>query len=363
MTLNETEDKVNNKGEEGINILEKRKKINSNLILLVAFFSGVLLIISTYAWLSVSLDVKVKFFDMSVSSDSGLFISLDGINYSDSVEISMDSIIKDLKETYPDHTNQWSTAGLWPVSSNGIRNGNDPNFDMYKGELSKRRTETGSRLLNTFLMNEDKASAANIYISFDIFLKNVSGSPKSDNLFLDEGTMLTFDEEATEETKESMSGIMNSIRFGFVKIGSLPTKTEPRAIQHMTCNNNCQTVIYEPRATSHSLASVFEAYANYGITLTDGVKSPTYAIINEGENLKPTNGHPGSGIPLDRSHFALQNTITNFNRPIFTLPSAVTKMRVNIWIEGQDMDSLETHSDGSGVYLAIDFFKDLAGYE
>ncbi len=92
-----------------------------------------MLIVAAYAWLSASLNVRVKFFDLVVSSDSGLFISLDGIEYSDTVEISVDSLINDLKSTYPNNTNQWSTGGLWPVSSNGIKTPNSDKFSMYVG--------------------------------------------------------------------------------------------------------------------------------------------------------------------------------------------------------------------------------------
>ena len=51
----------------------------------------------------------------------GLFISLDGVNFSDTVEISYDSIINDIKTNYPTNTNQWASGGLWPASSNGIK--------------------------------------------------------------------------------------------------------------------------------------------------------------------------------------------------------------------------------------------------
>ena len=122
---------------------------------------------------------------MSVSSNSGLFISLDGVDFSDSVEISLDSVINDLEETYPSNTNQWASGGLWPVSTNGIANSNSDKFDVYVGEIvkNKKKIVPGERLLNTTLVDQDNSSSANVYIAFDIFLKNVSGSPTSDNLY------------------------------------------------------------------------------------------------------------------------------------------------------------------------------------
>ena len=74
------------------------------------------------------------------------------------------------------------------------------------------------------------------------------------------------------------------------------------------------------------------------------------------------NGQAGSGIPLDTEHFALQQTITNFDNPLFSLPNGVTKFRVYVWLEGQDLDSLETVSKGATIRITINFYKDLAGY-
>ena len=117
---------------------EKRSKLwfiirignNFNVMLIVAFFLGVLLIGSTYAWLSSSLDVRINFLNLTVSNDSGLSISLDGINFGESVVVSEDILIDDLKATYPNHVNQWCGRGLIPVSTIGIKN---PDSDKYCG--------------------------------------------------------------------------------------------------------------------------------------------------------------------------------------------------------------------------------------
>jgi hypothetical protein len=342
--------------------IENRLGLNSKLLMVITFFTGVLLIISTYAWLSQSLNVKVKFFDLSVSTDNGLFISLDGVDYSDSVEISMNSVITDLKATYPNHTNQWATGGLWSVSSNGIKNSNRDKLDVYVGEVSRYKDKIKKRrFLNTKLIEESEPMSLNSYIAFDLFLKNVSGSPKSDNLYL-EDTAIDFDEETPEDVRESMGNIMNSMRFGFIKIGSVSSKADTNTVQNIKCNNACEEIIYEPNSTTHSSDSIENVGAN-GIVLIDGKYNPTYAVISEGNYLEHLNGQEGSGIPLDTDHFALQHTITNFDKPIFQIPNGVMKLRVYVWIEGQDIDSLETYSKGAAINISINFVKDLAGYE
>ena len=73
-----------------------------------------------------------------------------------------------------------------------------------------------------------------------------------------------------------------------------------------------------------------------------------------------------SGSPnLDLNYFRLQNTIheEDFDRPLFEVPDGITKARIYLWVEGQDIDSLETDSEGADLYIDINFVKDRVGYE
>ena len=336
------------------------------LLLLVVFFIAVVLSFATYAWFSASLNVKVKFFDVKVSTETGLFISLDGVNFSDSVEITRDSITKDLVALYPNHTNQWAATGLWSVSSNGIPNSNADKFAIYNGSMGKYtdKARKGIRFVNTTLLSEDQPSEWNQYIAFDIFLKNVSGSPKKDNLYIGRTTYIDFDESADEETREKMQDIFNTMRMGIVKIGETSSKSDINTIQNLQCNGQCMSLIYEPNSTSHNEESI-EAAAALGITIEDNTYVPTYGVVAEGDHLDHKSGFVNSGVNLDTEHFALQHTIfeSDFSKPIFQVPNGITKARIYIWIEGQDVDALEVHSEGAPVALNLDLEKDLAGYE
>jgi hypothetical protein len=348
-----------------------KKGVNSKILIVLLFFSGILLAVSTYAWLSASLNVRVKFFELTVDSDSGIFISLDGIDFSSYIEVSYDSVIRELTPRYPNHANQWSYS-MWPVSSNGIKDSNSNRFAVYAGEVNKQKGAPikGKKFLNTILVNEDRPNGSNVYLAFDLFLKNVTASPHTDNLYFDEeDTAIDFDYDriigneiySKEEIIEAMHGIMNSLRLGILKMGSVPLKSDVRSIQNIGCNNICQAVIYEPNSTSHAPISIENA-SEFGITLIDGQYVPTYGVINEGKKLEHFNGQEGTGYPLDTEHFALQNTITSFEKPIFAIPSGITKLRVYVWIEGQDVDSLETNSRGAAITINLGLRKDLAGY-
>ena len=324
------------------------------------FALGVFLIFASYAWFSTTLNVKINNFNMVVQQNSGLSISLDGVNYDTFVEISQDTLLDGLTPTYPNHSSHWSYNGLIPVSSNGITNHNSPVFNMFSAGngVSYDRKDRTRGFITTYQLEENGPRTFSSYTAFDLFFKNVTGSPVSDNLYLDYGTQITLDENANEE----MQGLFNSLRIGIVKIGSLPKDASPRDVQNIRCNNNCESIIYEPNSTAHTSLSI-ERAKKYGVNLVDGERFPTFAFSKAGGPIYVDNTVSGSPN-LDMEYFTLQNTITenDFEEPLFSLPDGVTKVRVYLWVEGQDIDSLETDSEGASISLTISFVKDTEGY-
>ena len=167
----------------------KKDKHRFFMSMIIIFFLGILLIFSSYAWFSTSLNVQIKTFNMIVSRNSGLSISFDAINFDKSIEISKAVLIDKLVETYPNNLSQWSENGLVPVSSPGITNRNSYFFDIYQSSgvrYKNRDSEKG--YVTTALANESRRRSANYFIAFDLFFKNETGSPISDHLFLEQGT-------------------------------------------------------------------------------------------------------------------------------------------------------------------------------
>lgn len=336
--------------------------------ILVIFFLGILLIFSAYAWFSTSLNVKIKTFNMIVSRNSGLSISFDAINYDKSIEISEDMLINKLVETYPNNLSQWAANGLIPVSSPGIIDRNNYFFEIYQSsgvKYKNRNLEKG--YITTVLANESQRRSVNSYIAFDLFLKNETGSPISDHLFLEQGTQFVMESEIDDdiiltESEEEMVGLVNSARIGFVKVGSVPHDTPVEVIQNLRCNNDCQSVIYEPNSTNHSKMSI-ERAKKFGINLVDGREFPTYAYKRAGGPFELVDTISGS-VGLDYNYFMLQETMSTnaFDEPLFAIPDGITKIRVYVWLEGQDIDSLETDSAGAEVAISINFIKDTYGY-
>lgn len=339
------------------NIKEKVNEVKSknfNLMLLVTFFLGVIFMFSAYAWFYASLDVQVRMINLVVSKKNGLFISLDGVEFGSSVQISRENLIENLNETYPGNTSQWAKRGLYPISTIGIPDSNTKEFEFYYAsdfaidQVNKKRY-LSTRKNYEYGQNEDKQ-----YIAFDLFLKNITGSPVSDNLYIDHGTNLIVDEGDTEQ----IQGLINSARIGFVKVGSVPRTATIEEIQNIDCNNECQMVIYEPNATDHTELSR-ERAKKYDIDLLNGQYYPTLAITGEMNFYEITEVAKGNLA----ENFELQPTRFSIDNPIFTIPDGITKVRVYVWLEGQDIDSLETRSDGADVSIAINLIKDTAGFD
>lgn len=337
-----------------ISMLEKFENKRFDLMLLVTFFLGVLLIFSAYAWFYASLDVQVNFVNLVVSKKNGLFISLDGIDFDSSVQISKETLVNNLKNTYPGNTSQWAEYGLYPISSAGIPDSNTAKFDMYYAIGFNIDNINKKSYLSTRRNIETKADVNKNYIAFDLFLKNITGSPVSDNLYIDEGTNVIVDEGNTEQ----IEGLINSVRIGFIKVGTVPRTSTIEEIQNIGCNNSCEMVIYEPNSTAHTELSI-ERAKKYDINLINGQYYPTMAVTGEMNFYEIRDVIKGN--PAD--NFKLQETRFSIEEPIFEIPDGITKVRVYVWLEGQDIDSLETKSEGADVSVIINLIKDTAGYD
>lgn len=353
--------KKTEKKEEISKVVTIKKKINPKITKMLIFIFGVLCIFSTYAWFSMNLNVQVKIVKLSVKKNSDFEISLDGINYGYSIDITKDVLLDELYDTYPTHNSQWNGNGFIPVSSPGITSPNNSQLTFYEstGVLYKKR-QSDDGFLYTTLVNESKVREYNSYVAFDIYIRNNTGSPVSDNLFISQETdITTLDENISEE----MIGLVNSFRIGIVKIGEATLTTPVDELQSLSCNNACQAVIYEPNSTKHTDLAI-ERAKKVGVNLVNGTYFPTYAFNKEAGPLYLKNIVSGSSN-MATEYLQLQETITDedLNKPIFTIPSGITKARIYIWIEGQDIDSLETDSEGTDVDVTVSFYKDTQGYD
>ena len=352
--------KVSKKNKEKLLLRVKDNKRNMLLTLFVIFILAILLIVSSYAWFSTALNVKIHTFNMLVTRNDGLSISHDAVTYNSFIDISKELLYDDLGRTYPGYITTWPSNGLIPVSTNGNNNKNSYFFDVFttNGVFYPNILDKTKAYVTTKKYYEDKPKKYAYFLAFDVFFKNDSGSPVADNLYFDAGTAVV----KAEEISEQMDGLINSIRIGIVKVGSLPMTATPKEVQNIQCNNDCEAIIYEPYKNSHTKMSITNAQ-KYNLDLRDGEPYPTYANVNEVTDKLLYETISGSQS-LDTNNFKLQETVSEneFRVPLFKVPDGYTKARIYVWIEGQDIDSLETHSVGTDVDIIINFAKDTLGY-
>ena len=314
---------------------------------------------------------------------------------------------------YPTNTNTWGGRGLIPMSSIGVVDSSASRLTLFeKGSLTA--TAGGYRLMASRVDNYTTTATPDGYVAFDLFIKNLSGQEYYTDLDLDneEAIYLTNNSKvAVGSSGVANTGIENSVRVAFASIGRVvATTTDETKIQGITCAGGngvtgiCRTAqIWEPNDTKHvddalnwynttckarTAGETNDAtkYSGACGTVVDGQAYPTYAIgkeiaamtavdVYDGEKF---NGYTGSIAGSEAQATSVANADagkylyayptftdtdklkTGVERPTFiTLaPNSITKVRVYIYIEGQDIDNYDFASIGKKISVNFGFTKE-----
>jgi len=383
-----------------------KSKRNSKRIKKLAFictFTTILLGVSTYAWFIGMRTVNVSSFDVEIAATDSLSLSLDGKTWSDTISISSSTFSP---EDYASNTNSWGGRGLIPMSSVGDIDSDSSRLMLYE-KASLTATPGGYRLMASRVDNYNEGQAEKDgYVAFDLFVRNYSGSQYLDvyNILDEEAIYLTNNSEVTvASTGVANTGIENSVRVAFAQIGRVVgTSTDVAKIQGIACQMDesgkqkvvdgvtgiCRTAtIWEPNNTSHVKDAISwyetscqkrtgedltskDSFAGTCGQVIDGVSYPTYAISKEITSANKVdiydgaayNGYANSSAYLkDFDYFTdTEKLKTGTERPTFmTLePNSITKIRVYIYIEGQDIDNYDFASIGKKISVKFGFTKE-----
>ena len=255
------------------------------------------------------------------------------------------------------------------------------------------------------------------YIAFDLFVRNFSGQAyySEDNILNEEAIYLTTDSEVTVGSSGVQNaGIENSVRVAFAQIGRVNGRTtDVSTITGIKClpgegspvTGICRTAqIWEPNDTAHVAAAISyydtscrprttpsenastptditqaSAYnlSGHCTAVVDGTAKATYAIgkvIGVNDKVDVYDGTQYNGYAVTtRSEYTgsqplyaydyftdTEKDLTGMDRPAFiTLaPNSITKIRVYVWIEGQDIDNYDFASIGKQITVAFGFTKE-----
>ena len=355
----------------------RRKKFRALILLL--FLSIIMFGTATYAWFTANRIVSIENIDVHVETSDGLQISTNGSTWKSVITQT------DIKQNAYSGANNFIPETLDAVSTSGATTSSSANgtrlLNMYSSTIGTDAT-SGAYTISTAQVNEsvDKTK----FIAFDIFLKVSSQKDVYINS-ADSFSKVIMKEGSTDR------GLKNAARMAFVPIGEAAA-TDP--VSNITsafyASNPAAVKIWEPNNDLHSTAVVNSVGTEYGFTGDNalsasggnpvayyGIKaeiptanaqnlintvrgtvtqygtSPDNVVFSEevttGEVTSADGKYSTAGILLSTPGTLAAST----DYKIFTLNAGITKMRVYMWIEGQDIDC-ENNASGTDITYSLE---------
>ena len=400
---------------------EKRRNRKLRNLMFVCAICAIVLAASTYAWFTGLQEVKVNPFQVEIAAADSLQLSLNGEQWSETISFTDEADLKSksygggTSVNWPKYKRPGTDIevnGLVPVSTIGIFNKDKSELKLFEKQ-SMTTSSGGYRLLANEINYED-LNRQKGYLAFDLFVKNFSGtqyitSEDPNDISSEEAIYLTPESAVTVgEGGVQDAGIENSVRVAFAQVGRISAnETTPGNITGMSCTSGsgatgiCRDAqIWEPNDTKH-VATALSWYntscrkrdnssGNFLETNCETITGavPTYSIakaINPDPRAnqkdivdiydgKEYNGYTNNTIKETDEGFnrnqlkplvavdTFTDTEKNFkgvDRPSFmTLaPNSITKVRVYVYIEGQDIDNFDYASVGKYIKVGFGFTK------
>lgn len=310
---------------------KEQKKKRLLILILLLFFCTILLSSVTYAWFSSNKNVTIDNIDINVATLTGIQVSTDAINWSN--ELTKDQIINAYK-TYSRAENQLPDT-LSGISTDGtVVNGKMNMFYGYTEERSKvyyLKTKKETEINCT----GDEQCSGHHYIAFDMFL-----------LTTNETNLVVTSNSSVVNRGEVDDGGQNAARVGFVVLGSVAENASAASAQSLMNGRNA--IIWEPNYDVHTPMGVEAARNIYGInTSTSGVARIPYRGVNQ-EITNMVDISQTNSSPFFTAVNPQITTTKGFvdDQELVNIPAGITKIRVYMWLEGQDVDYENNAADG-----------------
>jgi len=398
-------DEINLNISENFDSSNKRRKRKILLLIFSMAVTSTILIVSTYAWFTGTATVSINPFAVSIDTDDGLQLSLNGTVWTTvasptlslSKEIILGTDATATNKGYSSNKNKWPDGGLSPVSSAGQIDTTNSVLKLY-GESSITATLGGYRLIATQIDNSTAEKEG--YVAFDLFIRNgledsyipAYNQLDDEAIYLTTGSSVTVTAVGGQPDK----GLANSVRVAFVQIARAKYNNTS-VFTGMTCAgsgtgqtavtglcSNVTPTIWEPNNKLHDSAlityfntvckkkTVSGGVVSYGTACTalaNNTYVNTYVVkqdILSSDNVDIYDGlnnfTVGSTYPLMvfDTFTDDEKNVTGANRPPFMYLAAnsVTKVRVYVYLEGQDVDNYDLISNGNQITIQFGFTKD-----
>lgn len=308
--------------------IKKRAFVSAIAMLIV---SAIVLTSSTFAWFSMSKEAKVEQMDLTVSSPEGIQISANASAWT--ANLTLDDLFNE--ESTSRYKAYDGNANLMPLNlipvSSAFRtfNGTTGTANFFKAVLNDQGRATVTAVSQS-AGNDNNAGL----VAFDIFFK-VANSTK-----------VYF---GTSEFKDnSKSDILTALRVAFQPLGNTTSTEAADAIALKTVSSSTAT-IYEVDAKNRS-ADALAAGNTTGEVTTKYVESTSAADIVNKDSVLTNSANVTPDCTIVRNSAAA-------SEKSFQLKAGVTKMRVYIWVEGNDIDCRNSVA-GAALSAALKFTID-----
>lgn len=311
--------------------IKKRAFVSAIAMLIV---SAIVLTSSTFAWFSMSKQATVDSMDLTVSSPEGIQISANASAWTANLTIdeifNTDDTTTSRYDAYEGNANLYP-ADLVPVSSAfEYSDTSTGRVTFYKATLN----DSGYANVSAVSQTAGNANNAGL-IAFDLFFKVAND------------TTVYF---GTSEFKDnSASDVLTSLRLGFTPLGNVPigsTAADAQALNTFTRGTN--NIVYEVDSMNRSADAT-------SLGQTPGKLTTKYLAATSAAG-QTTNGI----LNNTQTHTTAAKLITdtdNASVKSFALKAGVTKMRVFLWVEGNDVDCQNSIA-GAAFTAALKFTID-----
>ena len=313
----------------------KRKKYRLLILLLLLFGTGIMLATSTYAWFTANKTVSIGTLQVQIEAKNGIQISADGTNWKSIVQ---KTDLTSASTTYKAAKNQLPNV-LEAVSTGGVVN-TDGQLPMYYGNIG---TNAEGNYILTATKETDANGTSGKYIAFDLFFK------------VDKQTDIWITPTSGVKTTDvTDTGIKNASRIAFVVLGNTTAGDTVANIQALNKGTASSTYIWEPNYNIHTPAGIANARDVYGkVDVTaDHAILPYSGVISDiadVDNILLGNATQENDSTKFKDVTITYKTKANFTHyiPAFKLSNGITKVRIYMWVEGQDVDCENNASNGN----------------
>ena len=324
---------------------EKRRRQRVFFSVLMILFTGIILTASTYAWFTSNRNVYVKDIDVNVTASTGFQISEDADNWKSIVTADQLKAI-----TYDLGKNQFPTD-IAPVSSVGDVT-DEGLMSMFLGTVTD---VDGSSYLKSEAITESYASPVVLggnFIAFDLYFR--ASSPST----------VYLGKTSTVSAKGTDSGIKYASRIAFIVEGNAAYDAAPSEAQSLSCipgdaDYPCSvSKIWEPNANGHTTNGVRHAVQVYGMTEANVTSQVVaYKGVKTAFDNVPVASQDADKFGTVAN---LVTTNTNYssaasNIPAFDIGAGITKVRIYMWVEGQDVDCEDNAASTATVTKGLSY--------